>query len=71
MRRPSLAQHEGCVDEREVSEGLWEVSKLPLRTGIPFLRVQTEIGAQVEQPLEELSSAIELSYRRKRLCEPE
>ena len=71
MQRSSLAQHEGCVDEREVSEGLWEVAELPLRPGIPFLCVQTEFGPQVEQPLEQLSSAIELSYRRKRLCEPE
>src|SRR5664279_5990649 len=64
-------KQQGAVDEGEVAECLRSVPQLPVRTGIPFLTQQTDIVAQVQQPLEECDSLVGSSGALESVHEPE
>src|SRR5437868_10722608 len=62
---------ERAVHERDVCEGLREVAELAAEVGVVLLREQAEVGAEREQPLEELPRLVEPALEREVVDEPE
>src|SRR6266487_6384034 len=59
------------IDERDVRKRLREVAELASRPRVPFLGQQAELGAQVEQPLEDLLRLVEPSLQGEVVSKPE
>ena len=66
-----MMKQQGAVDEGEVAECLRSVTQLPVRAGIPLLTQQSDIVAQVQQPLKECDSLVPSSGALEGVHEPE
>src|SRR5919204_1472941 len=64
-------QVEGTVHERHVREGLREVAELAAELRVVLLGEQAEVGAEREEPLEELPRLVEPALEREVVDEPE
>src|SRR5713226_10349981 len=72
MSHPAaLAEDDRGIDERKMCERLREVAELPVRDRVVLLGEQTDVAAQVEQPLEQLARLLDLALQREHVREPE
>src|SRR5437762_12995553 len=60
-----------AVDERDVREGLREVSDLPPRVHVVLFREQSHVVADREQPLEQAARLVHAPGQDVRIHEPE
>src|SRR3546814_7233092 len=70
-RLVGAAQVLGAVQKRDVRERLREISHLPARGGVIFLREQPHIVAQRQEPLEQLPGIVNPAHQNVNVHQPE